>query len=384
MGRLLALLALGGLVWWGWDFWAAKTAQAHDDGAFVDDVVGDEQPLRKEAGSAKPEEAPSAPAADDDRVAAFIQKLRDGDARAVQNAFVAYGKMRTEADRRRVGGAIAELAAEASVERAAELLGTSNAFLHTDLGRALARKVAERARTESPQVGLQVSTTILEAATNGPIAVGDADAKGALNALYDKHRLLVRRVVFDPANAARARRYKVQPGDSLDRIARRFRDSELKLASGTLALVNRIKNPNALRAGQVLRVPIDPVHCVARRSSYTLLVYLGDDLVRLYWMAHGKEGHETPETTFVVGDKIQNPDWPHPDGRLIPFGDPENPLGRYFVKFQHESYTGFGAHGTNEPESIGTMASLGCLRLLPNDIEEFTNFVPKGSKVLVQ
>ena len=59
-------------------------------------------------------------------------------------------------------------------------------------------------------------------------------------------------------------------------------------------------------------------------------------------------------------------------------------LGDYFVKFAHPSYTGFGAHGTNREETVGTMKSMGCIRMYDRDIREYFSFVPRGSKVLVR
>ena len=98
-----------------------------------------------------------------------------------------------------------------------------------------------------------------------------------------------------------------------------------------------------------------------------MAVYVGDTIVRLYWVGHGKDDC-TPETTFVVLEKQEKPDWYGP-GRLVPYGHPDNVLGDYFVKFRHESFTGFGAHGTSEPETIGTQSSAGCIRMADADIE---------------
>ena len=70
------------------------------------------------------------------------------------------------------------------------------------------------------------------------------------------------------------------------------------------------------------------------------------------WVGHGKDGHSTPETEFTVAEKLSNPDWDAPDGNRYPFGHPQNVLGRYFVKFDHASLHGFGAHGTTQPETI--------------------------------
>lgn len=382
MGRLFVLLALGALGWWCYGAFVASDANSAQAGSgggsaavAADDV--EREPLQVAPG------ADENPAADGDpRITKLVAGIAAGDERLRSNAFRVYVATRDPAERERLGRAIAKAAADAtSVEQALALLGENNAFAHVDFGRALARKIVEQLRETEPPAALKAATGLIEAGLTGPLEPRHREAKKLLDDVLAVHRNLVRRVVFDPANAARARRYQIQAGDTLDGIARRFRKSGLAIESGTLELVNRIDNPKALKLGRNLRVPVDPVRCVLRKSSFSLAVYLGSDLVRVYWVAHGKPGHETPETTFTVGEKIANPDWPSPEGELIAFGDPRNPLGKFFVRFEHESYAGFGAHGTNEPDSIGTCASLGCLRLLPSDIAEFARFVPKGAEV---
>ena len=90
-----------------------------------------------------------------------------------------------------------------------------------------------------------------------------------------------------------------------------------------------------------------------------------------------------PVAATEVGEKRAKPDW-YVDGRVIPYGHPDNVLGEYFVKFEHRSFTGFGAHGTAEPDSIGPMASKGCLRLRDHDIAEYFQIVPRGSEVEIR
>jgi hypothetical protein len=266
---------------------------------------------------------------------------------------------------------------------AVTLLGADASYLRTDAGRRAAREILKKAGDAPPETALAATQRMLEAAMKGPLQRADAAQRTAVDELRTRHHQLVRRVVFDPANAARARRHVVEAGESLDRIAGTFRQQGVALEAGTLALVNRIDDPRRLRAGQSLRIPVDPVRCVVWKSSFLMAVYLGDQLVRAYWVAHGSDGHDTPETSFEVAEKIRNPDWHH-DGDVIPFGDPRNPLGSWFVKFRHASYAGFGAHGTSDPESVGTKASLGCIRLLPEDIDEFARFVPRGATVEVR
>jgi lipoprotein-anchoring transpeptidase ErfK/SrfK len=80
---------------------------------------------------------------------------------------------------------------------------------------------------------------------------------------------------------------------------------------------------------------------------------------------------------------VKDPDWYSPKG-VIPFGSPQNILGRYFLKFAHESFVGFGMHGTPMPETIGTMSSMGCIRMYDADIEELYRLLPRKTKVVVR
>ena len=52
--------------------------------------------------------------------------------------------------------------------------------------------------------------------------------------------------------------------------------------------------------------------------------------------------------------------------------------------FRSPSYSGFGAHGTPMPETIGTMSSAGCIRMYDNDIEELYKVLPRKAKVVVR
>ncbi len=271
-----------------------------------------------------------------------------------------------------------------SVTAMLSALGSDNAFLHSVEGRAAAQQVVDRLSSGEPWEAVRASSRLLELAAKGPIERGQTDARVTLDRVRSSHDALVRRTVFDPADLTGARRHQVKEGESLTTIARALgRTLNLPLQPGTLQLVNRIDNPNVIRLGQVLKVPVDAVRTVIWKSSFLVTVYVGDVIVRTYICAHGKLGHETPETVFTVGPTTENPDW-HYGGEVIAFGDPRNPLGTHFVQFQHESYSGFGAHGTNEPDSVGTQASLGCIRLGAHEVIEFAQFVPRGSKVEIR
>ena len=84
----------------------------------------------------------------------------------------------------------------------------------------------------------------------------------------------------------------------------------------------------------------------------------------------GKEG------VFAVkpGSKLVNPAWTNPrTGEQFKADDPKNPLGEYWVGLigASDNIRGletYGIHGTIEPDSIGLEKSMGCVRMLDDDI----------------
>jgi lipoprotein-anchoring transpeptidase ErfK/SrfK len=68
----------------------------------------------------------------------------------------------------------------------------------------------------------------------------------------------------------------------------------------------------------------------------------------------------------------------------MPGGIPENPLGaRALYLFANGRDTLFRIHGTNEPQSIGSAASSGCIRMLNEEVVELYDRVYIGTKVIV-
>ncbi|SDR60789.1 L,D-transpeptidase catalytic domain [Rhizobiales bacterium GAS191] len=65
-------------------------------------------------------------------------------------------------------------------------------------------------------------------------------------------------------------------------------------------------------------------------------------------------------------------------------GGLDNPLGaRAMYLYQGDRDTLYRIHGTNEPESIGTRVSSGCIRLINQDVIDLYDRVHIGSKVIV-
>ncbi|WP_181350036.1 L,D-transpeptidase [Thalassobacillus sp. CUG 92003] len=99
-------------------------------------------------------------------------------------------------------------------------------------------------------------------------------------------------------------------------------------------------------------------------------------------VATGKTEALTPEGLFTVLVKAEDPYYRKLD---TPGGDPRNPLGSRWIGFDAKGTDGriYGIHGTNRPESIGSMVSQGCIRMLNQDVEALFERVPKGVKVWV-
>src|SRR3989442_4580201 len=90
----------------------------------------------------------------------------------------------------------------------------------------------------------------------------------------------------------------------------------------------------------------------------------------------------------TVERKADGPDWIPPAEMLErqPYlprfmtGGPANPLG---ARAMYLAGTVYRIHGTNQPSSIGTRVSSGCIRMVNDDVIDLYSRVDVGTKVLV-
>jgi hypothetical protein len=181
--------------------------------------------------------------------------------------------------------------------------------------------------------------------------------------------------------------YSVKSGDQLRIIGERY-----KVPYEFLMMINRLPRPEALRAGQNLKVVNGPFHVKISRSTFTLDVYLQTTFVKSYQVGLGRPGYETPTGGWIVkpGDKLIKPQWTDPDtGRVYRADDSDYPLGSRWigldgVEGNAVGRTGFAIHGTNDPNQISRQGSRGCIRLHNGDaIAVYNMLMPGLSKVQV-
>ena len=119
------------------------------------------------------------------------------------------------------------------------------------------------------------------------------------------------------------------------------------------------------------------------------MLYLveGQGRAMRYGIGVGRPGF-TWAGVHTVTAKREWPDWTPPDDMLkrrpdLPRhmeGGPENPLG---ARAMYLGSTLYRIHGSNEPWTIGTAVSSGCIRMRNEDVIDLYERVKVGTKVVV-
>ncbi len=217
----------------------------------------------------------------------------------------------------------------------------------------------------------------------------DADTAAIKSQLTDVNKVLLfsgRPFAADPLGGV----YRVAPGDTLIVIARRY-----AVPQELLMEINHISDPKKLQAGKNLKVINGPFNAVVSKGRFTLDLYLGEPggtgstFVESFPVGLG-ENNSTPTGMWEIKNKAPSPAYYSPRGEgVIPPGDPKNPLGPFWLGLEGTDGNAVGAesygiHGTIDPNSIGKMASMGCVRLRNPDITAvYKLLVEKKSKVKV-
>lgn len=173
--------------------------------------------------------------------------------------------------------------------------------------------------------------------------------------------------------------------------------------AGREDLVDRIaaalRNPGGRRdfTARVATVPpkvadtdlwgANPIALTVSKDEKLVRVFDRGKVVKTYHVAVGMAQYPTPDGRFSIQSIEKNPTWTVPNsdwagdlaGKVIPGGDPQNPLKAYFVRFNGA----VGFHGTADLGSLGSAASHGCVRMNPSDVTDLAKRVAVGTPVLV-
>ena len=126
------------------------------------------------------------------------------------------------------------------------------------------------------------------------------------------------------------------------------------------------------------------------KSTYTLTLYQGDELIKEYPIAIGRNpgdkqrrgDHRTPVGNFKIVSIESSSSWSHDfrDGK----GKIKGAYGPWFLRLDAKGWKGIGIHGTHDPDSRGTMATEGCIRLSNEDIAELRQYAYRNMPVTIR
>lgn len=126
------------------------------------------------------------------------------------------------------------------------------------------------------------------------------------------------------------------------------------------------------------------------KSEYKLWLLHGNDIVQEYSIATGKNpgdkqrvgDNRTPVGNFKIVSIENASKWSHDfgDGK----GKIKGAYGPWFLRLDAKGWKGIGIHGTHDPDSRGTNATEGCIRLSNEDIDELKQYAYKNMPVIIR
>jgi lipoprotein-anchoring transpeptidase ErfK/SrfK len=146
----------------------------------------------------------------------------------------------------------------------------------------------------------------------------------------------------------------------------------------------RVRKPNVTAKDLKARYPF---FLTISRGQKRLRLYRGLELAKVYVIAVGQAGYDTPAGLHRIRSKAVNPAWHVPErawageiaGTIVPSGSPDNPIKARWMEF----HDGAGIHGTDDLASLGRAASHGCIRMSIPDVTELYEIVPMKTAIYI-
>ncbi len=180
------------------------------------------------------------------------------------------------------------------------------------------------------------------------------------------------KLLFSPAVTPKSVVYQIKPGDTLDKIAREHKT--------TVELIKKSNNisDSLIIPGRKIKIWNAPFSILVDKSQNIMLLKSDEELIKTYVVSTGKDGC-TPTGVFKIVNKLANPTW-FKAGAVVPSGSAENVLGTRWMGFD---LSGYGIHGTTEPDELGKQVTQGCVRMSNAEVEELYTIVPVGTEVTI-
>ena len=186
--------------------------------------------------------------------------------------------------------------------------------------------------------------------------------------------------------------YVVKKGDSFARITNR---EKLAIDWRFIQRINQIASEKALRADMRLKLAHGPFDGEVIKADYRFNIYAGTGSERIMVASFPcgvGTNDSTPVGTFKVrtGSKLIDPEWSNPrTGEKFKSNDPKNPIGERWIGLQGTTpetakFTGYGIHGTVEPQSIGKQMSMGCVRLGDAEVQVVYELIGESSTIVIR
>ena len=178
--------------------------------------------------------------------------------------------------------------------------------------------------------------------------------------------------------------YVVQPGDTIDRIAQKY-----KVPWQLLARINGLISPGApnsdetvkdqpLPAGRELKIIEGPFDAIISLDKRQLTLMVQNRYAGRFPIGIGRDQPKL-DGQYTVGDKKLNPTYYSPDGITIGPNDPQNPLGGAWIGLTDR----IGIHGTPDPQNLGRDDNRGSICVNGRDLQDLYGILSVGSRVTI-
>jgi lipoprotein-anchoring transpeptidase ErfK/SrfK/outer membrane protein assembly factor BamD (BamD/ComL family) len=180
------------------------------------------------------------------------------------------------------------------------------------------------------------------------------------------------KLIFSPYVTEDSIEYEAKVGDTLEKIA-----NEHNTTVSLIRKANGLKR-KILPLGKRLVITPGNFEISVDADKNILTLKLNGRFFKEYSVGTGKFGC-TPIGSFKIVSKQVKPVWYAEDG-IFPYGHSKNILGSRWMGIDK---TGYGIHGTTQPETVGKHASAGCIRMHNKDVEELYVLATVGTPVVI-